>query len=100
MSKEKYFDKIIKSIIRLLVPYKHTHTFEQFIDALSGNEVISLEVIQNIVMRLKETFPEEIKQLDISNYKSWIGQNESRWKEKIELIHLDKLFYGLAKKTE
>jgi len=37
-------------------------------------------------------FPEEIKQLEISKYKEW--------KEKIEQIHLDKLFYhGLKKET-
>jgi len=99
LSKEKFFDQIIKSIIRLLIPYKRNHAFEQFIDALKGKKDMSLDVIQKIVIRLRALFPEEIKQLDISKYKKWIEQNESRWKEKIEPIHLDKLFYGLKKET-
>lgn len=100
ISKEKYFDKIIKSIIRLVIPYKRDHTFKQLIDALTGNEVMPLDALQKIIMRLKEIFPEEIKELDFSKYKSWIKQNEARWKKNIEPIHLDKLFYGLKKKNE
>ncbi|MFW9999736.1 MAG: 4Fe-4S binding protein [Candidatus Hodarchaeota archaeon] len=100
ISKEKYFDKIIKSIIRLLIPYKRTLALEQLDDALRSKKDISLEAIQNIVIRLKNIFPEEIQQFDISEYKKWIEQNESKWKEKIEPIHLDKLFYGLKKETQ
>jgi polyferredoxin len=95
--KEKYFDTIIKSIIRLLIPYKRNNVFEQFSDALSDKKDMSLDAIQNIVTRLKVIFPEEIQQFDISKYNEWIAQNESRWKEKIEPVQLDKLFYGLKK---
>jgi len=100
ISKEKYFDKIFKSIIRLLIPYKRIRALEQLNDALKSKKDMPLDAIQNIVIRLKAIFPEEIEQLDISKYKKWIEQNEPRWKEKIEPIHLDKIFYGLAKETQ
>ncbi|MFW9972610.1 MAG: 4Fe-4S binding protein [Candidatus Odinarchaeota archaeon] len=100
ISKEKYFDKIFKNIIRLLIPYKRTSALEQLSDALKGKKDMSLDAIQNIVIRLKAIFPEEIKKLDIVKYKTWIVQNESKWKDKIEPIHLDKLFYGLKKETQ
>ena len=99
ISKEKYFDKIFKSIIRLLIPYKRASALEQLNDALKGKKDMSLDAIQNIVIRLKAIFPEEIEQLDISKYKEWVAQNEPKWKEKIEPVHLEKLFYGLAKET-
>jgi polyferredoxin len=99
-SKKKYFDKILKSIIRLLIPYKRNRTFEEFSNALIGEKDMSLEPIQNIVIRLRAIFPDEIKKLDISKYIKWIDLNESRWKEKIEPIHLDKLFYGLKKEIQ
>ena len=100
ISKEKYFDKIIKSIIRLLIPYKRTRALEQLNDAFRNKKDMSLDAIQNIVIRLRVIFPEEIQQFDISKYTKWIELNEQRWKEKIEPIHLDKLFYGLAKETQ
>lgn len=100
ISKEEYFDKIFKSIIRLIIPYKRVNAFEQLVEALINEKEITIEPIQNIVSRLRAIFPEEIKQLDVSKYKEWIEQNESRWKEKIEPIHLDKLFYGLKKKPQ
>ena len=86
-------------MIRLLIPYKRSRSFEQLTDALKSKKEMSSKSVQNIVTRLKEIFPEEITQLDILKYKEWIEQNESRWKEKIEPIQLDKLFYGLRKKT-
>ncbi len=98
-SKEKYFDQIIKSIIRLLIPYKRNDVLEQFNHALNGKKDMSFDAIQNIVKRLQVIFPEEIQRFDISNYKNWIEQNESRWKDKVEPISLDKLFYGLKKET-
>ena len=97
ISKEKYFDKIIKSIIRLLIPYKRTRALEQLNDALKSKKDMSLDAIQNIVIRLKAIFPEEVQKFNISEYNNWIKQNESRWKTKIEPLHLDKLFYGLKK---
>ena len=98
--KEKYFDQVIKSMIRLLKPYKRSSAFKQLTDALQSKKDMSSDTVQNIVIRLREIFPDEIKQLDISKYKKLIEQNESRWKEKIEPIHLDKLFYGLKKKEK
>jgi polyferredoxin len=100
ISKQEYFDKILKSIIRLLIPYKRIQAFEQLTGALKSKKDMSLDAIQNIVIRLKAIFPDEIKQLDTSKYKKWIEENEPRWKEKIEPIHLDKIFYGLAKETQ
>ena len=99
-SKEKYFDTIIKTLIRLLIPYKRKGVFEQFINALEDKEDISIEYIQNIVMRLKNIFPSEIGQMDISKYLHWIQQNESKWKEKIEELQLNKIFYGLAREPK
>jgi Fe-S-cluster-containing hydrogenase component 2 len=99
-SKEKYFEKIVKSIIRLFIPYKREQGFEQLVDALTNKKDMSLDTIQSIVVRLKTNFPEEIKQLDITKYKDWIEQNESLWKKRIEPIHMDKIFYGLKKKAD
>ncbi|MHA2471655.1 MAG: 4Fe-4S binding protein [Promethearchaeota archaeon] len=98
-SKEEYFDKIIKSIVRLLIPYKRDNVFEQLSDALKGNKDMSLDAIQNIVTRLKVIFPEEIAQFDIAKYKKWIEENEVRWKDKIEPLSLERMFYGLKKET-
>jgi polyferredoxin len=100
VSKEKFFDKIFKSMIRLLIPYKRTRSFEELIEALKGKQEIPQEAVQNIVERLKDVFSDEIKQLDIPKYKNWIEQNESRWKERIEPVNLEKLFYGLARETQ
>ena len=99
VSKEKFFDNILKSLIRLLIPYKRTRSFEELIDALKGKKDIPLDVVQNIVIRIQAIFPDEIKQLDIPKYKTWIEQNETRWKDKIDQVNIDKLFYGLAKET-
>ncbi|MGB5911617.1 MAG: 4Fe-4S binding protein [Promethearchaeia archaeon] len=98
-SKEQTFDKIIKTMIRLFIPYKRMHASEQLFEALKGNQTFSLDVIQNIISRLRDIFPDEVNQLDKSKYIEWIKQNEPLWKEKIEPIHLDKLFYGLTKET-
>jgi polyferredoxin len=100
VSKEKYFDNIIKSIIRLLIPYKRSQAFEEFSDALKSKKDMKIKGIQNIVIRLKTIFPDEIERFDISKYKTWIEQNEARWKEKVEPINVDKIFYGLAKETQ
>jgi len=100
ISKENYFDKTIKSIIRLIIPYKRAKAFEEFVEALKGTKDFSQETIQNIVNRLKEIFPDEVKQLDISKYENWIKENESRWKARVELVELDRIFYGLAKETK
>ncbi|MHA1255774.1 MAG: hypothetical protein ACTSPS_09275 [Promethearchaeota archaeon] len=97
--KEKYFDNILKDIIRLFIPYKRMKASEEFFDALEEKKDFSLEYIQNIVSRLQDLFPDEIKQLNRSKYREWIQQNETKWKEKKEPMHLDKLFYGLAKET-
>jgi len=100
ISKEKYLDKTLKSIIRLFVPYKRKRYFERLFDAIEGKKDFPLEIIQNLITRLKEIFPDEIKQLERLKFKEWIEQNELKWKKKIEPIHLDKLTYGLAKKAE
>ncbi|MFX1590859.1 MAG: 4Fe-4S binding protein [Promethearchaeota archaeon] len=100
VSKEKFFDNIIKSMIKLLIPYKRERTFEDLIDALKGKKNMHQEAVQNIVIRLKEIFPEEINQLEKERYKKWIEQNKARWREKIEPINVERLFYGLARETE
>ncbi len=100
VSKEKFFDNIIKNVIRLLIPYNHTHSFEEFTDALKGKQNLSQDTVQNIIERLKVVFPDEIKQLDLPKYKNWIEQNENRWKEKIEPVNLEKLLYGLVRETQ
>jgi hypothetical protein len=100
ISKDEYFDNIFKSVIRLIIPYKRISAFEELTDALINEKEITIEPIQNIISRLRTIFPEEIKQLDVAKYREWIEQNESRWKERIEPIHLDKLFYGLKKEIE
>ncbi len=97
ISKVDFFDGIFKSIIRLIIPYKRMNAFEELVDALINDKDISIDPIKNIVSRLKVVFPEEIKKLDIVKYKDWIKENEPRWKERIEPVHLEKLFYGLKK---
>jgi polyferredoxin len=100
VSKEKFFESIIKSVAKLLIPYKRLKGFEEFIDALQNKKNMPLYAIQNLVMRLRTIFPDEIKQLDITKFKSWIKQNEVRWKDKFETVNIDKLFYGLSKETQ
>jgi len=100
VSKEQFFDKIIRSVIRLLIPYKRTHAFEQFVDALNGRKEMPSEAIQRLVTRLRSNFQEEIEQLDTGKYKKWIEENKARWKENLEPVQLEKIFYGLAKKQQ
>ena len=99
ISGENYFDKILKNLIRLFLPYKCARSFDEFIDALEGNKEFSLEPIQSIVVRLQELFPENIKNLDRTKYKEWIKNNESKWKEQIDDYQKDKLYYGLAQES-
>jgi len=99
LPKEKFFDKIIKNIIRLFIPKKRMRNFDEFIDALECKRDFYLETIQNIVVKLRNIFPDEIKKIDRTKYKRWIEQNELQWKEKINSYHLDKLLYGIAKEA-
>jgi polyferredoxin len=94
--KTEYFIKIIKNIIRLFVPLKRMQDLNDFVDALENKKEFSVEAIQNIVVRLRELFPEEIKNIDREFFKTWIKQNETKWKEQIDEFQKDKLYYGLA----
>ena len=94
--KTEYFIKIIKNIIRLFVPLKRMQDLNDFLDALENKKEFSVEAIQNIVVRLRELFPEEIKNIDREFFKAWIKQNETKWKEQIDEFQKDKLYYGLA----
>jgi polyferredoxin len=94
--KTEYFIKIIKNIIRLFVPLKRMQDLNDFVDALENKKEFSVEAIQNIVVRLRELFPEEIKNIDREFFKAWIKQNETKWKEQIDEFQKDKLYYGLA----
>ena len=99
VSREKLFDNIFKSLIRLLIPYKRAEAFDDLTDALKGEKEMSVEVMQNLVERLKNIFSDEVDELDVAKYHQWIKENESKWKEKTDPINLDKLFYGLARET-
>jgi hypothetical protein len=99
VSGEKYFEKIIKNLIRLFLPYKRVSCFNEFIDALEDQKDFSVEPIQSIVIRLKELFPDEIKAIDRVKYKLWIEENKPKWKEQIDDFQKDKLYYGLTKET-
>jgi polyferredoxin len=94
-----YFDIIMKSIIRLFIPYKRMQTFDDFVDALEAKNDFSVEAIQSIVVRLRELFSEEIKTIDRTKYKEWIKENESKWKDHIDVYQKDKLYYGLLKEA-
>ncbi|MFX0019460.1 MAG: hypothetical protein ACFFAK_10760 [Promethearchaeota archaeon] len=67
-------------------------TSEQLFEALESSELFSLDVIQNIISRLREIFPEKVNRLDKSKYKEWVKKNEPSWKEKIEPIKKLNLF--------
>ena len=90
---------IIKNVIRLFIPCKQILYFDEFVDALSGNSEFSVESIQNIVVRLTEIFPSEIKNLNPIKFKEWIEQNKSQWQERIDSFQQEKLVYGLAKEV-
>jgi polyferredoxin len=99
VSGDNYFDKIIKNLIRLFLPYKRIRSFDEFIDALEGQRDFSVEPIQSIVVRIKELFPDQIQNIDRKKYKEWIENNESKWKEQIDDYQKDKLYYGLAQES-
>ena len=97
LPKEKFLNKTIKIIVQLFVPKKRMRYFNEFIDALEGKSKFFTETIQNIVVRLREIFSDEVINIDRKSFEAWIKENEPRWKEKIQPIHLDKLIYGLSK---
>ena len=99
LPKKKFFDTIIKSIIRLFIPKRRFRNFDEFINALEGKRAFYEDSIQKIVERLKEMFPDEIKTIDKTEYKQWIKENESNWGKRIETYHLDKMTYGLTTKV-
>lgn len=94
-----YFDKIIKNMIRLFIPYKRMETFDEFVDALEAKKDFSVEAVQNIIVRLKELLADDIKNLDREKYKEWIKENESKWKKQIDSYQKDKLYYGLVQES-
>ena len=98
ISSINYFDKTIKNIIRLFIPYKRIEALDEFIDALEAKKDFSVETVQSIIVRLKELFADDIKTIDRKKYKDWINQNESIWKKKADSYQKDKLYYGLALK--
>lgn len=98
-SSANYFDKIIKNMIRLFIPYKRMQTFDEFVDALEAKKDFSVDAIQSIVVRLRELFADDIKNLDREKYKEWIKNNESKWKEQVDSYQKDKLYYGLAQES-
>lgn len=98
-SSANYFDKIIKNMIRLFIPYKRMQTFDEFVDALEAKKDFSVDAIQSIIVRLRELFADDIKNLDREKYKEWIKNNESKWKEQVDSYQKDKLYYGLAQES-
>ncbi|TFG15657.1 MAG: 4Fe-4S binding protein [Promethearchaeota archaeon] len=98
-SNANYFDKIVKNIIRLFIPYKRIQTFDEFVDALEGKQEFSVEAIQSIIVRLRDLFSEGIKTIDREKYKNWINQNEAKWRDQVDNYQEDKLYYGLAQAT-
>jgi polyferredoxin len=95
-SNANYFDKIVKNMIRLFIPYKRIQIFDEFVDALEGKQEFSVETIQSIVVRLRDLFSEDIKTIDREKYKNWIEQNEAKWRDQVDTYQEDKLYYGLA----
>lgn len=98
-SSANYFDKIVKNMIRLFIPYKRMQTSDEFVAALEAKKDFSVDAIQSIVVRLRELFADDIKNLDREKYKEWIKENESRWKEQIDFYQKVKLYYGLAQES-
>ncbi len=99
LSNQKNFEMILKNTIRLFIPCKQMLYFDEFLDALNGKNEFSVESIQNIVVRLREIFPDEIKNLDPLKFKEWIEQNKMQWQERINSFQQDKLVYGLAQES-
>ena len=87
---------VSKDIIRLFIPCKSVSCFDEFIDALEGKKEFSLDVIQNIVIRLREIFSDEIKKIERAKYKKWIEYNHLKWSKQIDSYQEDKLIYCLS----
>ena len=96
MPNASFFDKIIKSLIRLISPNKCMHEFNEFMDAIESKRYFSLDSIQNIIIRIRDIFPDEITKIDRTKYKKWIERNVLVWKERRDSYQLEKLNYGFA----
>jgi hypothetical protein len=81
----------------LFIPYKRIKSFDKFIEALESKHEFSTEAVQNIITQLSSMFPNEISKINKLNYKKWIKQNESKWKNRLDSYQKDKLHYGLTK---
>jgi hypothetical protein len=94
---EEFFDKILKNVIRLFIPYKRIKSFDKFIETLEDKHEFPTEAVQNIVTQLSSMFPNEILKINKLEYKEWIKQNESKWKNRLDSYQKEKLHYGLTK---
>ena len=94
---EEFFDKVLKRVIRLFIPYKRIKSFDKFIEALESKHEFSTEAVQNIVTQLSSMFPSEISKINRLKYKEWIKQNESKWKNRLDSYQKDKLHFRLIK---
>ncbi|MFX1392958.1 MAG: 4Fe-4S binding protein [Promethearchaeota archaeon] len=97
LSNGAFFDNIIKNIIRLITPNKCLHEFNELMDALEGKRDFPIDLIHNIIMRLRDIFPDEISKIDRIKYKKWIEQNVLVWKQRIDSYQMEKLIYGFTK---
>ena len=64
--------KMIKNLIRLISPNKCLYEFNELMDALEGKRFFSMDTLQNIIIRLRDLFPDEISKIDRTKYKKWI----------------------------
>ena len=92
-----FFEKMIRSLIRLVSPNECLQKFNDIMDALEGKKNFPIDSIHKIVMRCRDIFPDEINKLDRTKYKNWIDQNILIWKERIDPYQMEKLIYGFAK---
>jgi len=92
-----FFDKIIKSLIRLVSPNESLHKFNEIIEALEGKRKVPIDLIHTIVIRLRDFFPDEISKIDRTKYKKWIEEYALIWKERNDPCQREKLIYGFTK---
>ncbi|MFX1257809.1 MAG: 4Fe-4S binding protein [Promethearchaeota archaeon] len=97
LSNGAFLDKIIKNFLRLISPNKILPKFNEIMDALEGKRFFFIDSIQDIILRIRDIFPNEMNKIDRIKYKKWIESNVSGWKERIDFYHTKKLIYGFAK---
>ncbi|MHA1777068.1 MAG: hypothetical protein DRO88_10640 [Promethearchaeia archaeon] len=76
---EEFLEVSLKTIISSLDTFNREAYLEDIFKALSGEEPFSMDYIQNLLEKLRELVPEQIKKLNTEHLREWVKKNMPAW---------------------